>query len=257
MSKSLLKIIIIASLFGVAQSSIAKDFFGKNNPWGNFGGFGNSNGNNCSDWPEWTPMYWMEEMSGSNNCYPNAYGGGYANKYPYQSPYAYPSSAYGTPPPNPYLANNQAYNPYAAGGMPPAYGYNPYMANMRGNPQANHFNGSRKSTFSPLGNRGLTSFPRFGGSGLTNPFSSFSGASSPFSSFGGGSPWSSFGSPMSPMGFGGGMPGMTPFSPMGGFGSPMSPMSMGTMGMMPGMSPLGGFGSNPFGGGSSFNPFSR
>jgi len=239
MNRSLVKLIILLSLLGVVQSSYAKDWFGKNN---RFGGFGNNNG--CNDWPEWTPMYWMEEMSGNNdNCYSGAYAGrGYGGAaYPYQSPYPY-SGAYGAASPygNPYFAN-----PYVAGGYAP----NPYAAQAGIYPQnrTRRLYGSRKQRSSPFGTGGLTGFPRFGGNNFTNPFSSFNGTSSPFSSFGGGSPWSSY---TSPMGFGG-MPGMnpmTPFSPMGGFGSPMS------MGV-PGMSPLGGFGGSPFGGGSSFMPF--
>ncbi len=235
MNRSLIKLIILLSLFGVVQSSYAKDLFGKSNRWGGFG----SNYGDCNDWPEWTPMYWMEEMSGNNdNCYPGAYAGrGFGGTaYPYQSPYPYSPYA------NPYFAN-----PYIAGVNP--YALNPYVAQARIYPQnrTRGLYGSRQQRSSPFGTGGLTGFPRFGGNNFTNPFSSFNGTSSPFSSFGGGSPWSSY---TSPMGFGG-MPGMnpiTPFSPMGGFGSPMS------MGM-PGMSPLGGFGGSPFGGGSSFMPF--
>jgi len=260
MNKSLIKVVIVFSLFGVAQSSLAKDWFGKNNRWGSFGGFGNNNG--CNDWPEWTPMYWMEEMSGNNdNCYTGTYAGrgygGYPN--PYQSPsYAYGAGAYGAS--NPYLANPYPVNPYASyapRGLPSAYGLNPYAARAGIYPQTrkSRLYGSRRNKrSSPFGTGGLAGFPRFGGNNFTNPFSSFNRTSSPFSSFGGASPWSSFTSPMSPMGFGG-MPGlspMSPFSPLspmgGGFGSPMS------MGGMPGMSPLGGFGGNPFGG-SSFMPF--
>jgi len=263
MNKSLIKIVILFSLFAVAQSSQAKDWFGKHNRWGNFGN------SDCNDWPEWTPMYWMEEMSGNNdNCYPGAYAaygyGGYLN--PYQSPYAYGAGAYGAS--NPYLANPYPVNPYASyapRGLPPAYGLNPYAARAGIYPQnrASRLYGSRiNKRSSPFGTGGLAGFPRFGGNNFTNPFSSFNGISnginngisSPFSSFGGVSPWSSYTSPMfsmsptSPMGFGG-MPGLSPMLPLGGgFGSPMS------MGRMPGLSPLGGFGGNPFGG-SSFMPF--
>lgn len=231
MQKIMFKVVCLSLLLNVVSMTDAKDWFGKNNRWG--GGnsfFGNSNG--CNDWPEWTPMYWMEEMIGNNNCYSGAYGGRYGN--PYQSAYS-PYAA------NPYLANPyMAQSPYGYG-RPPAYG-----ALTRSNGLG----------FSPFGSRGMSSFPAFSGSGLSSPFSGFSGASSPFSSFGGGSPWSSFGSPMSsPMGLGS----------LGGFGSPfspMSPMSMGTMGV-PGMSPFGGMGSSmpfggggmPFGGGSGFSPF--
>lgn len=245
MNRSLVRVIILFSLFGVAQSTAAKDWFGSNN---RFGGFGNSNGD-CNDWPDWTPMYWMEEMSGSDdNCDAAKYGGaygGYANPYQsYQTPYAYGAGSAGAY--NPYLAN-----PYAGRGLPSAYGVSPYAAQAGVYPQgrAGSAYGARNYRSSPFGSRGLTGFPSFGGNNFANPFSSFSGAGSPFSSFGGGSPWSSFGSPM---GFGGmpGMSPMSPFSPMGGFGSPMAMGAMPGMGM-PGMSPLSGFG----GGRSSFMPF--
>ncbi len=252
MNKSLLKLVVLFSLLGVAQSSLAKDWFGKNN---RFGGFGNSfgNGNNCNDWPEWTPMYWMEEMMDNNdNCYPSyGYAGGYSNINPYQSPYPYGAGGYTgiSPYANPYLAN-----PYMAqAGVYP-------QTNTRSMYGARKYGSQKYKRSSPFGIGGLTGFPRLGGNRFANPFSSFNGGSSPFSSpfssFGSGSPWSSYSSPMS---FGA-MPGMSPFSPMGSFGSPMSPMSpmsMGTLGM-PGMSPMSGFGGSPFspfGGGSSFMPF--
>ncbi len=222
MKKSYIKLTLVFSLSAVMQSSSAKDWFGGNN-------------NLCNDWPEWTPMYWMEEMSGNNdNCYYS--GNGYYN--PYQSAYG----GYGIP-----LGYGGAYgatnpNPYSRGRLP-AYGLPPsYIPRV---PRS----GFRSNRFPQFGNRGLTGFPSYG-SAFSNPFSSFSGSKSPFSSFSGGSPWNSY----SPLGFGGvgGMPGMSPmspFSPMGGFGSPMS------MGGMPGMTPFSSFGGNPFGGTSSFSPF--
>ena len=46
----------LAVLFGLLVSMSANaGWFGNNNSWGN-------NGYDDSDWPEWTPMYWMEEM---------------------------------------------------------------------------------------------------------------------------------------------------------------------------------------------------
>lgn len=226
MHKILFNILSISILIGGVSAADANGWFGKNNSWGGNSFFGNNNG--CNDWPEWTPMYWMEEMAGNNdNCYSGAYGGRYGS--PYQSLYSpYSPYAGGV---NPYMAN-----PYL-GASP--YGYPRLPAYGAGLPRGG-------TGFPALGNSSFSSFPSFGGNSFSSPFSSFSGSKSPFSSFGGGSPWSSFGSPMSsPMG-------------LGGFGSPfspMSPMSMGTMGM-PGMSPMssmGGMGS-PFGG-SGFSPF--
>jgi len=243
MNRILVKTIIVCSLFGVVQSSSAKDWFGKNNRMGSFGGFGGNGG--CNDWPEWTPMYWMEEMSGGNDdCRPQgSYGGQYRNPYQYHqqvSPYAYPygASAYGA---GAYGANPYLANAYAA--RVQQYRANPYATTAVRLP-SNRRPQAANSWANTFGGRGLTGLT---GNGFSNPFSSLSGGSSPFSSLGMGSssPWSSFGSPM---GYGG-FPGM---SPMGGFGSPISPMSMGMMpggGIMPGANPFGGFGS------SSFSPF--
>ena len=64
-----------------------------------------------SDWPEWTPMYWMEEFmdefdnnnwgGGGNNWGGNNYGGGYGMPYggQPQAPYGYgmPYGNYGYP----------------------------------------------------------------------------------------------------------------------------------------------------------------
>jgi hypothetical protein len=83
------------------------DFFGGNDcpPWVY----------DCNDWPEWTPMYWMEEMSDEfddNNDYygyggPGPYGGGmpygapmpYGGPAPYGAPMPYGPAPYGAPMP--------------------------------------------------------------------------------------------------------------------------------------------------------------
>lgn len=54
---------------------------------------------NCNDWPVWTPMYWMEEMSNNwdNNNYNDYYPyGGYGYGMP-PMPYGYqgPAMPYG------------------------------------------------------------------------------------------------------------------------------------------------------------------
>jgi len=248
MKQITIRYLVLISLISLAQPTQAKDWFGGNNGWGGFG-----NGYDCNDWPEWTPMYWMEEMVGDKpKCDEVGYG-----RYPYQSPVGY--GAY------PYASPYAGISPYGIPQAPgyPAYGGaspylpTPYAAVYGGALPARSVYGSRsRSPYSSFsGGRSFPGYPNnaFGSpfssfSGARSPFNSFSANRSPFSSFGGGSPWSSFGSPMSPMTMGG------MGSPMGGFGSPMSPMSMGTMGM-PGMSPFGSLGGGyPFGG-SGFRPF--
>lgn len=243
------------------------------------------NFNDCdNDWPEWTPMYWMEEMLGNNdNCYPGAYGGlpaylAYSRNYPLTH--------------NPFMANNRA-NVYAASypnnlsryyGAYPQSNYNPYAAALLASqrnallrktgisPYTAFNNRNQNLPFASLWNSGNTnnlwgnrfsSNPWGSGfnpftNGFSNPFqtnNSFTPFSNGFNNPFGGNSFSNFSNPFgnsfsnpfsNSTGFGGmGMPGMTPFSPMGGF---------------PGMSPMGGFGMTPFSsgmspfGGSSFMP---
>lgn len=246
MNNTLIKTLGLSALLLSSSMVDAKGWFGGNkSPWGGSSFFGNNNGYDNNDWPEWTPMYWMEEFfNNDDDNYPRSYGGRYPNPYqnPYQSPYqspAYPTRYI----PAPYLGGQ-----YAQRQGFPSYGA---MPRQRGYGSRSGFGGL------PFSNRGMTSFPSMGGSNFSNPFSSMGGGS-PWSSFGGSSPLSmgGFGSPMGM----GGMPGLSSMGGgMGGFGSPfspmspMSPMSMGGMGM-PGMSPFGGMGSSPFGG-SGFSPF--
>jgi hypothetical protein len=82
----------------------------------------------CNDWPEWTPMYWMEEMSDEfddNNDDWYRYGGGpyggpYGGPRPYGPPMMpYGGAPYGGPAPMPYGA--PAPMPYG-GPAPMPYG---------------------------------------------------------------------------------------------------------------------------------------
>lgn len=102
------KTVLLALLFGLFLSFNASAWWG-NNGWGNNGWGNNGWGNGWNSWPEWTPMYWMEEMSdemGGNNW------GGYGGPYGYGGgPYSY-----------------GGYGPYGYGGGPYGYGggYGPY-----------------------------------------------------------------------------------------------------------------------------------
>ena len=68
--------ILALSLFVVTAQTAHADFFGSNNgEWkmGPSGPYWDE-----SDWPEWTPMYWMEEFMDSFDDDDNGYyGGGY------------------------------------------------------------------------------------------------------------------------------------------------------------------------------------
>ena len=224
-------------------------------PFGNFGGnnFGGNKlggsgfGSGCNDWPEWTPMYWMEKMMSSDKDCNSAYYprssavpyGGYGAPSPYNTAYASPYGGaqgahgqYGQQryPANRYPAN--AYNGYSAYGNPYANSYanRGYAGSANSMPMMNRGMGG-----SPSYGRGSSGFPGFSqglGQGFGQGFSPFSGRSGGFpsmSSFGGSgfNPFSSMGGGMSPMGFG------SPMSPMG-LGSPMSPMGFGSP-----MSPMG------------------
>lgn len=191
--------------------------------------FGNNNFS-CTDWPEWTPMYWMQQMLGEDcdNVYGASYLPPYAGTNAYQSPYM---SQYSGMPASPYAMPQTQLNPYYIQQQQALINAsNPYLRNQAFNPYANQF--------PQWGNR--SRFPNFSRNNV-------------FPMVGNG-----FGSPMgmNPMG-GSMMPmnmGMNPMgmgSPFGGgfgmpYGAPMSPMGVG-------MTPFSG---NPFGG-SSMNPFQR
>ena len=56
------KLLIGLSLLALSATASANDFFGGGGEWkqGPYGPYYEE-----SDWPEWTPMYWMQEMTDS------------------------------------------------------------------------------------------------------------------------------------------------------------------------------------------------
>ncbi|MEB4593610.1 hypothetical protein VSS37_21755 [Candidatus Thiothrix sp. Deng01] len=101
------KLLVGLSLLALSATASA-DFFGSNNgEWkmGPYGPYWDE-----SDWPEWTPMYWMEEFTDSwdnNNDNGGSYGmpfmgGGYPGMPSYGAPMGYgapmmPPMGYGAP----------------------------------------------------------------------------------------------------------------------------------------------------------------
>jgi len=100
------KIVLLGMFFGLFLSAnVNADWFGGDDcpPWEY----------DCNDWPEWTPMYWMEEMSNEwdddddyyrYGGYGMPYGGGYGMPYgggygmPYGGGYGMPyGGGYGMP----------------------------------------------------------------------------------------------------------------------------------------------------------------
>lgn len=238
----------------------------------------NNNTMSCTDWPEWTPMYWMQEMIGID-CQEN-------NRLPYYPPYARNMQGYQQ---SPYLPRSPATSLYSTQAFPSTQGaawsrlYSPYQrqSSMWNNRAAfPQFSGNN---LFPMNNRFTTPMNTGSPFGGMNPMT---GSMTPIGSpFGGGmnpmggsmmpmrSPFSGGMTPMNgsmmPMGspFGGGM------NPMGGsmmpmgspFGGGMNPMSGGMMPMGMGSPFGGGFGGMPYGtpnlmggspfGGASRNPF--
>jgi hypothetical protein len=117
--KKWMAIATAALTLGVAQSASA----GWNDSWGN----------GSSDYPTWTPMYWMDEMfntfdnndfGGGNSPWGWNRGnrGGYNNGYYPQQGYGYPQGGYQQP---------YGYSPYGYAPQPqqqqaPAYQQSPY-----------------------------------------------------------------------------------------------------------------------------------
>ncbi len=105
------KVLIGLSLLALSATANA-NFFGNNNngEWkmGPYGPYYEEN-----DWPEWTPMYWMEEMS---NSFDNNDNGYYGNN----------NGFFGN---MPFMGNNYNYNPNMGYGynMPMNYGNAPMM----------------------------------------------------------------------------------------------------------------------------------
>ena len=116
MKKYLLVIALVISSFSVTVSTHADWFGGGNNgEWkqGPYGPYWDE-----SDWPEWTPMYWMEEFmdefsgnSWGGNNWGNNFGGNNINPYNYNLPQgAYTSqNPYGYYSPNSGFNNQQTY----------------------------------------------------------------------------------------------------------------------------------------------------
>ena len=76
-------------------------------------GWGSDGPYDDNDWPEWTPMYWMEEFFNDDEAYyPPPYGYGYPPPPGYYH--------YGYPPVMPYPPQGHAAPPYAPM-MPGAY----------------------------------------------------------------------------------------------------------------------------------------
>lgn len=123
-----LLVILVLSLATTAQA----DFFGSGNngEWkmGPYGYYYDEN-----DWPEWTPMYWMEEfMNEFDDNNDNYYGNGFnmpffgnGNRY-YGNPYGgYGGAQGGSPMMPPFNGYNYGYPTVPYGG----YGYGaPYQA---------------------------------------------------------------------------------------------------------------------------------
>ena len=105
MKKLLIVLSLIMASVSITSAASASDWFGSNNGKWKMG----PNGPywDESDWPEWTPMYWMQEFFDSWDDNNNYYGG-------YGAPYGNYGGGYGMP-----------YAPY--GGVPPVapYGYMP------------------------------------------------------------------------------------------------------------------------------------
>ena len=92
--KQTAKIILLAALLAAPFSAQANWFGSNNGEWktGPYGPYWDE-----SDWPVWTPMYWMDEMMDSfdnNNWGGNNWGGGAYNAVPYGNVAPYP---YGVP----------------------------------------------------------------------------------------------------------------------------------------------------------------
>jgi hypothetical protein len=100
------KLLIGLSLLALSATASANDFFGGNDGEWKMGPYGPYYEE--SDWPEWTPMYWMEEMMDSFDD-EDSYGGnngfmggmpfmGNNNNMPFMGGNNYPMMPYGAAP---------------------------------------------------------------------------------------------------------------------------------------------------------------
>jgi len=133
MKKTVLSVAVMALSLGMSHTASA--FWGDN--WG-----GGNNGYN--DWPTWTPMYWMDEMSnqfdnnnfGGNNM-PwgwNRGGNGYNNGYNGYAPYGYSPYGYAPQPAYQYSPYGYGY-PQQGGYGYPQQGYSAPQPQQQGYPQ--------------------------------------------------------------------------------------------------------------------------
>lgn len=123
------RLLVGLSLLVLAASANAKFFNSNNGEWkmGPYGPYWDE-----SNWPEWTPMYWMEEMADSfddnNNSY--GYGGGMpfmGGGYPGMMPYAAPMMPYAAPMPPMGYGAGYAPAPMPFAPMPALPSYNPAL----------------------------------------------------------------------------------------------------------------------------------
>jgi len=116
------KLLIGLSLLAFSASASAGDFFGGNNGEWKMGPYGPYYEE--SDWPEWTPMYWMEEMMDSFDD-EDSYGGnnGFMGGMPFM----------GNNSNMPFMGNNNNYPMMGAPMMAPPMGA-PMMAPPMGAP---------------------------------------------------------------------------------------------------------------------------
>jgi len=114
-----MKKLTIALLLALFATTAQADFFGGNDgEWkmGPYGPYWDE-----SDWPEWTPMYWMEEFFDSwDDDDDDYYGGGYGG-YGMPPGYGYPMMPYGGG-----YGGGYGYPPMPYGGAYPAYPAAPY-----------------------------------------------------------------------------------------------------------------------------------
>ena len=116
------KLLIGFSLLALPATASANDFFGGNNGEWKMGP--NGPYYEESDWPEWTPMYWMQEMADSfdDNGNDNFMGG---------MPFGNNSNNNGFMGGMPFMGNNNNYPMMPYGGAPMGYGA-PMMAPQMG-----------------------------------------------------------------------------------------------------------------------------
>ena len=131
------KLLIGFSLLALSATASANDFFGGNNGEWKMGP--NGPYYEESDWPEWTPLYWMQEMADSfdDNGNDNFMGGmpfgnnNNNNGFMGGMPFGNNSNNNGFMGGMPFMGNNNNYPMMPYGGAPMGYGA-PMMAPQMG-----------------------------------------------------------------------------------------------------------------------------